>query len=262
MKHIITITLLLSFLLSNLAFSQDNIDFDYSKDYNSILKLTKDSSSDIFYKDLFKRFEQADSTLTNYEMIALQIGYTDNPNYWPYQDITLEREIWSLNEEKEFDKAKSKLDTLLSNNPFSILGHREMSYVYSKLGDKSKTDLHFRKFDLVVSSVLSTGDGTSYESSWFTLSPADGQWIIKLAFSQSICSMGSGRDEDGNFHDILGIQYEDSEDCTELFFNIGPASSRMFGPEGLQLDGIDEADTDEKGNNQGKKKRKEKRKKN
>lgn len=114
----------------------------------------------------------------------------------------------------------------------------------------------------MVSSVLSTGDGTSYESSWFTLSPADGQWIIKLAFRQSICSMGSGRDEDGNFHDILGIQYEDSGDCTELFFNIEPASGRMFGPEGLQLDGIDEADTDEKGINQGRKKRKEKRKEN
>lgn len=260
MKHRITFLLLFSFLTANLAFSQDKIEFDYSKDYESILKQTKDEGSKIFYDDLFKRFEEADSSLTSYEMIALQIGYTDHPNYWPYQDIDLEREVWSLNEEKEFDKAKSKLDTLLSNNPFSILGHREMSYVYSKLGDKSKADLHIRKFDLVVTSVLSTGDGTSYENSWFTLSPADGQWIIKLAFRQGICSMGSGRDEDGNFHDILGIQFKDSEDCPKLFFNIEPASSRMFGPEGLQLDGVEEVDSDNTENFKGKKSPKEKKK--
>ena len=36
MKRKITITLLLSFLLSNLAFSQDIIELDYSKDYDSM----------------------------------------------------------------------------------------------------------------------------------------------------------------------------------------------------------------------------------
>ncbi|WP_224998736.1 DUF4919 domain-containing protein [Cesiribacter sp. SM1] len=258
MKHSITITLLLSLLMSGLAYSQDKVAFDYTNDYGSILKLTKDPNSEIFYDKLFKRFEDGDTTLTNYEMIALQIGYTDNPKYWPYQDISLEREIWDLNEKKEFEKAKSKLDTLLTNNPFSILGHREMSYVYSKLGDKSKADLHFQKFDLVVLSVLSTGDGTSYETSWFTLSPADGQWIIKLAFRQSVCSMGSGRDKNGNFHDILGIQFEDADDCKELFFNIQPAAKRMFGPEGLPLDGIEEVSINKKENPEEKKKRKKK----
>ena len=230
------ILIILALTINSLIFSQEKIHFDYSKDYDSILKLTKDSNSKIFYNDLIERFEKADSTLTNYELVALQIGYTDNPKYWPYQDISLEREIWSLNEKSEFELSEKKLDTLLSNNPFNILGHREMSYVQSKLGNKEKTDLHYKKFELIVASILSTGDGTSYETSCFTLSPADGQWIIKLAFRQEICSMASGRDDNGNFHDILGVKLEGSEDCRQLYFNIEPASNRMFGPEGLKLD--------------------------
>ena len=178
----------------------------------------------------------------------MQIGYTDNPKYWPYQDISLERDIWSLNEKSNFELAKKKLDTLLSNNPFNILGHREMSYVLGKLGNKAKADLHYSKFELIVASVLSTGDGTSYETSWFTLSPADGQWIIKLALRQEVCSMGSGSDKNGNFHDILGIKLEGTEECRDLFFNIETASKRMFGPEGLKSNKIKhKLDIDEKG---------------
>jgi hypothetical protein len=224
---------LLGLLTSVLVFSQERIDFNFKKDYELILKQTKDSTSDVFYELLFRRFENTDTTLSNYEMLALQIGYTNNENYWPYQDIVLEREIWKLNEEEKFREAKEKLDLLLSKNPFSILGNREMSYVYGKLGDKAKQDKYFQRFDLVVSSVLSTGDGTSYESSWFTLSPADGQWIIRLAFRQNICLMASGRDKHGNFHDILGMKGNNSDLCTKLYFNIQPASKRMFGPEGL-----------------------------
>jgi|TARA_B110000116_G_scaffold89592_1_gene77872 hypothetical protein len=226
-----TFITVLSILITCFVFGQDKIDFDFTKDYDSILKLSKEKTSKLFYNSLLERFQKADSTLTNYELVALQIGYTDNPKYYPYQDIRLEREIWSLNEKKEFELSEKKLDTLLLNNPFNILGNREMSYVQNKLGNKESADLHYKKFDLIVASILSTGDGTSYETSWFTLSPADGQWIIKLAFRQGICSMGSGNDNNGNFHDILEIKFEDSEECKKLYFNIEPATKRMFGKE-------------------------------
>ena len=129
-----------------------------------------------------------------------------------------------------------KCDTLLFNNPFSILGNREKGYVLSKTGQIEESKIYENRLDLSVTSVLVTGDGTSYESSWFTLSPLDGQWIIRLMFRKGICSMGSGRDENGNFHDILGIELDDEESCPELYFNIEPASNRMFGPDGLKME--------------------------
>jgi hypothetical protein len=240
---------------------QNKIDFKFTRDYESILKATKDSKNKLFYDDLFKRFEKADTTLTDYEMIALQIGYTDNPNYWPYQDVELEREIWDLNANKEFDKAKKLLDTLLTNNPFSILGHKEMNYIYRKLGNKELEDIYFKKFNMIVESVLSTGRGTSYESSWFTLSPADGQWIIKIALKQSICFTGSGYDENGNFHDILGISNADTDECIKLYFNINPASKRILGKNSLSIEELVKNLEAEKKKKDKKKKRKKENKK-
>jgi hypothetical protein len=258
-----TLTAILGIVITCLVYGQDKIDFDFTRDYDSILKMTKDNSNKLFYSDLFERFQKVDSTLTNYELVALQIGYTDNPKYYPYQDINLEKEIWSLNENEEFNLAEKKLDTLLSNNPYNILGHREMSYVQSKLGNKERAHLHYKQFDLILASVMSSGDGTSYETSWFTLSPADGQLIIKLVFQRAICSIGTGSDHNGNFHDILGMKFEDSEDCIELFFNIEPATKRMFGKNGLNINELeDKVDADENGRVIIKKNEKKKKKKN
>lgn len=243
MRNIKAILILI--IINSSIYVQEDIDFNYSRDYKRILEMTKMDASELFYPKLFKRFLAADSTLTNYEVLALQIGYTDNDNYWPYQDIEMEREIWSLNEQKEYEKAIKTCDTLLSRNPFNILACREKSYAYKKLGQPDSADYYFNRFDKIVRCDLATGDGKTYETSWFVISPADGQWIIRLAFQGNICFMGSGQDNDENFHDILGYQSDDDDDeksnkkkkdndCLQLFFNIEHAANRMFGKEGMK----------------------------
>ena len=245
MRNLKTILILMIFNCS--IYAQDDIDFKYTRDYQRILDMTKMDTSSIFYPKLFKRFLAADTTLTNYEVLALQIGYTDNDNYWPYQDIEMEREIWSLNEHKEFEKAVKTCDTLLSRNPFNILACREKSYAYKKLEQQDSADYYFDRFDKIVRCDLATGDGKSYETSWFVISPADGQWIIRLAFQGNICFMGSGSDKDKNFHDILGYQSDEDDnakskkkkkkkdnDCLHLYFNIEHAANRMFGRDGMK----------------------------
>ncbi|MBE0391598.1 hypothetical protein [Flavobacterium sp. PL002] len=107
-----------------------------------------------------------------------------------------------------------------------------MAFIKSQTGNEALSNLYHAKFDLIITCVLSTGNGKVYESSWFTLSPADGQWIIRLAFQEGICSIGSGRDKNGDFYDILGVKFKDSDDCRNLYFNIEPAAKRMFGPKG------------------------------
>ena len=216
--------------------AQELLDFDYTEDYEVILKQTKDESSKLYVEDLFPRFKKGDKTLTEYEVLALNINYTENDNYWPYQDVDLEREIWRLNEEQNFDIALKKCDTLLQRNPFSLIGNREKAYALSETGKVDESVTFENRFYLAVNSILATGEGTSYESSFFTISPMDGQWIIRLILGKEICSMGSGSDEDGNFHDILGVQIDESEECINLFFNIEPASKRIFGPNGLQVE--------------------------
>jgi len=232
------------FIVANELLAQEYLDFKYSRDYKNILASTKSDSSNVCYTKLLKRYLSGDSTLTNYEVLALQIGYTDNDNYWPYQDIDMERKIWDMDEEKKYEKAIKTCDTLLSRNPFNILACREKSYAFEKLGQQDSADYYFNRFDKIVLSDLSTGNGKSYESSWFVLSPADGQWIIRLAFQEGICFMGSGHDNNDNFIDILGIISSDNEDkpkkkkkdddCIKLYFNVEHAANRMFGKEDMK----------------------------
>jgi len=227
--------LVLLLLLGHWASGQLHIDFDYQRDYQRLLEQSKIDSSAFAYSRLFPRFQAADTTLTNMEMIALQIGYTDNEHYWPYQDMELENAIWDLNEQGKFAEALQKCDSLLDNNPFSLLANREKGFALDQLGRSDEAQPYFDRFDLVAMSDLASGDGQSMESSWFALSPADGQWIIRLAFHRKICFMGSGSDANGNFHDILGIAWDDDpESCQHLYFNIEHAVKRMFGPDGLK----------------------------
>jgi tetratricopeptide (TPR) repeat protein len=237
--------ILILIIINSSIYAQEDIDFKYSRDYKRILEMTKMDTSALFYPKLYKRFLAADSTLTNYEVLALQIGYTDNDNYWPYQDIEMEREIWGLNEQKEYEKAIKTCDTLLSRNPYNLLACREKSYAFKKLGQPDSADYYFDRFDKIVCCDLATGDGNTYETSWFVISPADGQWIIQLAFQGSICFMGSGQDKDENFHDILGYKSDEEDDskskkrkkendCLHLYFNIEHAANRMFGKDGMK----------------------------
>lgn len=220
--------LITTLFISTAAFCQDTLDFNYKRDFDKILKETQKKDGPIAYEKLFPRFIAGDTTLTNYEVLALQIGYTKDKKYLPYGDIELEREIWKLNEEKNYTEALKKCDILLKNNPYNLLGNREKSYALIKTDKKEESVKYYNKFDLVAACDLSTGLGTSYDNSIFVLSPADGQWIIRLALHEEICKMGSGRDKDGNFHDILGIKFEGQEKCMDLFFNIEHAVKRMF----------------------------------
>jgi len=232
MKQLCTIVLV---FLSSVIYSKDSFDFHYTSDYPKILALTKQDTSKLYFPVLFKRYEAGDSTLTDYEILALQIGYTDNDNYWPYQDIDLERKIWDLNERGKYKLAVKSCDKLLKSNPFNILACREKWWALQELKRFDESNIYLQKFFQIVKSDLATGDGTSYESSWFVISPADGQWLIRMVFKGTICFMGSGHDKDGNFHDILGYKAktEDGdktkdEDCRHMFFNIEHASMELL----------------------------------
>jgi len=93
-KIIKTIILIILIATGQIAFGQST--FNYRKDFKNILAKTKDKSDNLSYEKLLKRFTVNDTTLTDYDVLALLIGYTDKPEYKPYSDITTEREIYNL----------------------------------------------------------------------------------------------------------------------------------------------------------------------
>ncbi|WP_123910393.1 DUF4919 domain-containing protein [Flavobacterium covae] len=217
----IFILILFFFSFSNISYGQE---FDYNRDFKEILKENQNKSSKLYFKTLLDRFEKNDSTLTNYEVIALQIGFTDNEYYKPYENLDKEREILKLIKDKEYEKAIQISDDFLKSNPLNLTALMEKGFAFMKL-KKDNTEFHKEKTKKILRSIFWSGDGT-IEKPYFVLSPIDSQTLIKYIMGGTIGKMGSGRDKNKNFVDILEM-IKDEKSITKYFI-IEHASKKLM----------------------------------
>ncbi|HZH86590.1 MAG TPA: DUF4919 domain-containing protein [Brumimicrobium sp.] len=216
-----SITAFLSLFISTTAFGQD---FDYHRDFKDLLSKSKDKSSEYYYPKLLERFNSNDSTLTDKDVIALQIGFTADKNYKPYQTIDKEREILELISDKKYEKAIIECDKLLKTNPVNFTALMEKGFAYMKL-NKPDASVHKWRTMKIIHSIMWSGDGT-IDRPHFVLSPIDGQTLIRYILGGSIGTMGSGRDKNEYFLDIL--EMEKDEKSVTKYFIIQHATDKMF----------------------------------
>jgi hypothetical protein len=224
-----TFLTLISMIIFSSLFGQEK--FDYHKDFKTFLNQSQDSLSVYYYPNLLDRFNKNDSTLTDLDIIALQIGFTNNPNYKPYQTIDKEREIKSLINQKKYGDAVVMCNEFLKTNPINFTALMEKGFAYMKLQNDSAL-FYKEKFMKVLNSVMASGNGT-IDKPYFVLSPIDGQTLITHIFGGSIGMMGSGDDPNGYFVDILEMKKEGKEPRT-LYFNINHATEKMFSEEDMK----------------------------
>jgi hypothetical protein len=223
--------LLLIFIVSTLfAIGQDS--FTYDKDYKRIVNDSKKPKSDLNYNKLLKRFLENDTSLTNYELIALQIGHTQTADYEPYEDIEIERAIYDLNASGKNRAALELSNSLQRRNPLSLMMNLEKSYAFHKLEQPDSSGVYYQRYLQLVHSDLWSGNGEDIP--YFVLGPIDGQIIIKRYWQGEITSMGSGGDDNGNFLDILTMKDNESEEEKTIYFIIQHATDSMFSEEDEQ----------------------------
>lgn len=192
-----SLSFLLLLLLLNGLKSQNPVDsavktFNYKKDFKSILTNSQDQESNLYYEKLLKRFQDNDSTLTNYETLALMIGFTENPKYKPMEDMEKEVEIFDHNNAKEFSEAIEKSKSYLQGHPLSLLVLREISYAYGKISKVYEKDMVFDSAiyfnglssyymslnDRIMEAMIFSGKGRTPENPIFSLGLADGEYFI------------------------------------------------------------------------------------
>lgn len=223
---------LLILLASFTAFGQE-FEFDYHSNYDKILKQTNDSKNNLHYDKLLKRFQNNDTTLTDFEVLALLIGFTDDEHFKPYSYLSIERDIYSLNGGGKFEEALAKCDSFLMHVPLSQQAIIEKSYACHKLGQADSARHYMTQFGRIMDAMARSGDGLTAETAYFSLGPVDGQNFIQKYTASGIGTMGSGSDKHGNFVDILEATWEDEESGEKksrmLYFQIQHATSTMFG---------------------------------
>lgn len=220
MKIFSFLFLLIPFFL----FSQTN--FEYKKDFENILKESKNKNSDFNYEKLLPRFNTNDTTLTDKQMLSLLIGFTNNIHYKPYKDLEFRRNLYKLNDDKKFDEAIKEGNQFIINQPFDLKTLFELSYAHHKKGDQKLADAYLMKATMIFKAMIYSGDGKSIDSPMFALNPSDGQDFIRKAFGAKIGKMGSGRDKNGYFIDML--EMKDGEESQMMYFIIPHATKKMF----------------------------------
>ncbi|ASK30077.1 hypothetical protein CEY12_08105 [Chryseobacterium sp. T16E-39] len=206
------------------VFSQN---FDYKRDFENILKETQDKKSDLNYESLLERYNKVDTTLTNKQMLSLLIGFTVNKNYKPYKDIEFGRNLYKLNDEKKFNEVIKTGNEFLSTHPFDIKTLYETSYAQSESGNDKVAESYLIKAMLIFKAMNYSGSTTSMDTAFFALNPTDGQDFIRKGIGAKIGMMGSSKDKNGYFIDILEAIFKDDSRQT-FYFVIPHATKKMF----------------------------------
>lgn len=228
-----TIGLFLTLITGQFAIAQTT--FSYKDDFKKVLVKTKDQNDKLYYNKLLKRFSANDTTLKDFEVLALLIGFTDKPEYEPYSDLTTEREIYKLNGEKKYEEGLTKANEFLKTHPFSVKALFEKSYSFHKLEKKDSAQYYLYQGKRIFKAMYFSGDGKTTETPTFALGPADGQDYIRKFVGEKIGVMGSGTDKNGNFLDILEVKFEDGQ-IMNLYFIIQHATDKMFGKKNIEED--------------------------
>lgn len=225
------ILLLNLFLTTVTLFGQET--FDYNNDFKKILAKTQDSKDSLFYEKQLKRFESNDTTLTNFEVLALLIGFTAKSDYRPYQDIDTEREVYNLNGEKNYRDGLKLGQKFIKTHPLSVKTCFEIAYSFDKLGKEDSAKYYAYQGQRIIKAMFFSGNGKTIETPTFALGPADGQDYIYKFVGGDIGTMGSGSDKLGNFLDILEVKFENGR-TMNLYFIIQHATEKMFDGKSLK----------------------------
>jgi len=133
-------------------------EFDYHRDYETILSQTRDTSDALNYDVLLDKFQDNDTTLTDFEVLALLIGFTENEHFKPYDYLTTERDIYALNGNGHYEEALSMCDSFLVKVPLSQQALLEKSYSHHKLEQADSAQYYILQFRRIMSAMAYSGD--------------------------------------------------------------------------------------------------------
>ena len=218
---------LIFLMLSLPSFEQTT--FDYQKDFKTILSKTKDSASVLAYNKILSRFQANDTSLSKFETLALLIGFTNQPDYKPYEDLDNENGIFLLNDNGNYEDALNDANIYLSTHPLSLRVLKEKSYSLHQL---KKGDSALYYMDLVHRIMLAmkfSGNGKTPDSPIFALGLTDGERFIEN-LGKTTGNKGTGKNNSGNYLELVDA-ISDEGDHQNMYFIIQHASNNLIGPE-------------------------------
>lgn len=221
MKNVI---LSLLSLISLTIDAQNN--FNYQRDFKPILAMTKADSA-LNYDKLLSRFKANDTSLSKYETLALLIGFTDQPDYKPFDDIDTEKDIFLLNDNSKYDEALEEANSYLATHPVSLRVLKEKSYSLHQLRKKDSANYYMDLVTRIMSAMLFSGNGKTPETAIFSLGLSDGERFAEN-IGMVVASKGTGETKTGLYMQIIDAANDEGVH-SNLFFIIQHARNKISG---------------------------------
>jgi tetratricopeptide (TPR) repeat protein len=219
MKPLLTIFLLIVTLG---CFAQET--FNYQTDFITILAKTQDPKDKLAYENLLSRFSALDTTMTDYEVLALLIGFTENPYYNPF-DFSTDEQIWTLYAKSKYKEAIDLGQQYLKTHPLSIKVLFGVAYSFQQLGQDSNARSYAYQVLRIFQAMRFSGYGT-WESPMFSLGAFDGFDYINKFLNATAGKLDPEKDPNGNFLCILSAKFEDGQGKV-FYFNIEHATRKI-----------------------------------
>ena len=186
-------------------------------DYKQIKKEINSKSSEFYYPELLRRFQAADTTLTLEQVRHFYYGAAMQPEYNPYQ-FDLSKELKEALEKNDLQQAATIIDKQLTKDPTSLKFYLQKEMVNSSLFGKYSKEAKdaFSQVNMLMSAILSSGNGKSMESAIYVINIADEYGI--LSFLGLTPTMQSLIKEKGESYDRLELKNNETG-LTTLYFN-------------------------------------------
>ena len=144
-------------------------------DYKEIKNNIENKSSEYYYPKLLERFTQNDTLLSREAYRHLYYGYVFNPKYSSYFRSPDEEKLskyYRSNtiDPKDYDEIIKLSEHTLSLFPFDLRMINFLSYIYHLKGEKATSKLWSDKYNNIIETIMSTGDGKTCETGFHVIS--------------------------------------------------------------------------------------------
>src|SRR5690554_2151631 len=223
MNKVLTLLFSLVFI-SSFIFSQKIK--DTPPNYKSIEKIISKKKSNLYYPKLFKRYLDADTTMTSEEIRHLYYGYTFRTGYSPYGHSDLMDSLRNILREeehtqKELTRVITLSDSILLEEPFNLDVMNYQLYAFKKMENKEAFKSKFNQMNLIVDAIFSSGDGISKETAFYVIYTEHEYFVINVIGFQ----FGGSQSLSGNF-DYLELAPNDYN-IKGLYFDVSPCLASL-----------------------------------
>lgn len=188
-------------------------------DYKGIERIIKDNQSEFYYPTLMDRYQNSDTTLSLSDYRVLYYGFLYSDLYSPYGqsdyvdtiNVIFSKDTLCASDYNDIIKFEN---LVLESFPFNLRDLNSLSYCYFQKGDSSSMKATNYKIKMIISTILSTGDGKKENSAWHVI--AVGHEYDLLYF--------------------LGFQFGGSQSLTKKGCDYLKVNENEYGIEGFYFD--------------------------